>query len=109
MPKQVNEYYRYRRLYGPEIRRYPLFRRIVEQDRQNLLKDLPKDCDRCIAYNTFEHDHEDLEGVLVINYFESEDDLMAYKAVQAKDDKIYLDYVQRKKEQRMLNKFNYSR
>ena len=107
MPKQTLEFYRYRRIYSRDQRYSPHFRKLVDADRQQLLKSLPPDCDTSIAYNSYEHEDEVIEGAFVIDYFEDKDDMMSYKAVVEKDDKIYIDYMKRKKERLLLQRLGY--
>ena len=93
MPLTTQVYFRARRLFSREQYRHPKFREMVEADKEMLRLQLPKDCSEELLWNTFEHADKFIKGAWVVNYFESEDELMAYKAVHYKDASIYKDYV----------------
>ena len=65
---------------------------------------MPKECTEELFWHSFEHEDQFIKGAWVINYFESEDEMMAAKAVHCEDDEIYRDYIKNKNEQKTLEK-----
>lgn len=70
---------------------------------------MPKECTEELFWHSFEYEDPFIEGAWAINYFESEDEMMAAKAVHYEDDEIYRDYIKNKNEQKTLEKFKYAR
>lgn len=105
MPRETLEYYRFRKTYTPEMANSPHFQKILEMDHHYMQQSLPKDC----GHLTFSFSYIDNDGNKVYEYFESEDECMAAKAVQFNDHSIYKNYKKEKSEEETLSKFKYNK
>lgn len=104
MPREILEYYRYRRTYHSDDVQHKDFSQMVIVDEDVLTKKLPSDCSSALVYNKFKEEHED--GSVTIYYFEDQDEMYGYKAATFNDPEIYHDYKREKREYEMLTKHN---
>lgn len=105
MPREKTEYYRYRKIFSSAEVNHPDFNEIKRLAERNIKRLLPEDANEFWSWSEYEHPHEIIEGAIIIDYFESEDEKVRYESVCENDPQIYKDYLKRKEEQEVLRKF----
>lgn len=101
MPKESVEYYRFIKTYTREQTKHPRFEHFRDLDLSDMK--LPKDCEGGIIYNYFSHEND--QGNIDFYHFESEDEMMGYKAAVYDDPSIYHEWRSGRKEYRELQKY----
>lgn len=101
MPKELIQYYRYRKMYAPAVYNLPEFSHIQDMDEDLMRHSLPNDCNGLpYSFTWYEGDR------LMIDYFEDEEDCMCAKAVTLNNHDIYKNWKKEQKEERLLRGIN---
>lgn len=99
MPVVREEGYRYRKVYTPHTVSEPFFYNIREADEELMRRDLPENCNGLSFYFSY---YDSATGNTTYEYFENEGDMMRNMAVVRGDKNIYIHWIKREAEKRIL-------